>query len=416
MLKKAITLVGIILSLFLLWFALYNYREAGPIAEENLRGLALSITAAIENLAVHDPSLADLARYHPNNVAYFALIDRNGVYRFHSNPDLIGTPAANQAEMSEFPKLSPPEARVALGTGEQAFQFTSPIYLPHETFALRLTLHTYRADTVIRRAKLNTTILLGMLAIGWLLIAALIRYARREELFLKEMARRESLARLGEMGAMLAHEIRNPLAGIKGFAQVVAKRPTEPRNSGFAQNIVTEAIRLENLVTELLAYASGDAQTSTELDLAELIRHTVSLITLEANEHGVEILSELPAALQIHGNRDRLEQVILNLGKNALQAMPEGGVLRMNADISGSNAIISVKDSGHGIAEQDLPKIFEPFFTTKARGTGLGLALCRKFVEEHHGKIELLSAANQGTEVTVTLPLLKPGSGQRSRS
>jgi two-component system, NtrC family, sensor histidine kinase HydH len=416
MLKKAIISIGICVSLFLLWFAVYNYREAGPIAEENLRGLALSITAAIENLAVHDPSLAALAKFHTSDLAYFALVDRRGIYRFHSNPDLIGDSVKDEAFLTEFWNASRSEARVMLGTGERAFQFTAPMYLPSERLVLRLTLHTYRADAVIRRAKLNTTILLGLLVVGWLLVAALFRYARREELHQMEMARKEGLAKLGEMGAMLAHEIRNPLAGIKGFAQVIAKRPLEPRNSGFAQHIVTEAVRLENLVNELLSYAAVDGPAPTSFDLVELIDHTISLLTPETFDQHVKIVRECPDALQLSGNRDRLEQALLNLGKNALQSMPDGGVLRLTAVAVGNDAVITVADSGHGIAGKDLPKVFEPFFTTKARGTGLGLALCRKIVEEHNGTIKLASVIGQGTTVTVTLPLSKRPGVRRSRS
>lgn len=404
MLKRAIIAVGISISLFLLWFAIYNYQEAGPIAEENLRGLALSLTAAIENLAVQDPSLADLAKFHTNDITYFALIDRRGIYRFHSNPDLIGVSVKDGAYLAALRKSSRSEARVTLGTGERAFQFIAPVHLPGEMLALSLTLHTYRADTVVRRAKLNMTILLGLLVAGWMLAYALFRYARREELHQMEMARKESLAKLGEMGAMLAHEIRNPLAGIKGFAQVIAKRPLEPRNSGFAQNIVTEAVRLENLVSELLAYAASDGSAPAAFDLPELIDHTVSLLAPEALDLQVEIAQDYPDALQLSGNRDRLEQALLNLGKNALQSMPDGGVLRVTAIAAGNDAVITVGDSGHGIAEKDLPRVFEPFFTTKARGTGLGLALCGKIIEEHNGTIKLASVVNQGTTVTVTLP------------
>lgn len=414
MLRKAIIAAGAFLSLFLLWFAIHDYREAGPIAEENLRGLALSMDAAIENLAVHDPTLTQLSKYHPEDLAYFALIDRRGVYRFHSNPDLIGTVADDPGPSREPSRTSPSEERISLGTGEKAFQFSTPLYLPGETLQLRLTLHTYRADAVIRRARLNATILLALLAAGWLLAAGLWRYARREELLQLEMARKESLAKLGEMGAMLAHEIRNPLSGIKGFAQVIAKRPTEPRNEGFAQNIVTESIRLEHLVTDLLAYASGAPPDMSTVDLCPLIRQVASLLAPDLRDTGVEVLIQCPEALTVWGSGERLEQLLLNLARNALQAMPQGGNLAIGAAQAGGLALVTVEDSGAGIAEENLSRIFEPFFTTKARGTGLGLALSRKIVEEHGGAIELRSVVDRGTTVTLRLPLTNNDS-RRSR-
>lgn len=400
MLKKAILALGILTSCFLLWFAVFNYRQADPIAEENLRGLALSLTAAIENLAVQDSSFAALAKFHPSDIAYFALVNSRGIYRFHSNPDLVG--AHIKADRPQVTSRS--EARVTLGTGERAFQFIAPVNLPGETLALHLTLHTYRADAVVRRAKLNMTILLGLLVAGWMLSIGLYRFARREELHQLALSRKESLAKLGEMGAVLAHEIRNPLAGIKGFAQVIAKKPQDERNRVFAQNIVTEAVRLENLVSELLAYVATDCATYASINLAELMDYTVSLLAAEASEGSVTIAKQYPDNLYLMGNRDRLEQALLNLGKNALQAMPAGGSLRLAAVAADSSARITVTDSGQGIAEQDLPQVFEPFFTTKARGTGLGLALCKKVVDEHRGSISLESEPNRGTTVTIILP------------
>ena len=404
MLRNAALIIGIFVTCSLLWFAVYDYRQAGPMAEENLRGTSLALTAAIENLAANDPTLAGLANFHPGDIAYFALVDRRGIYRFHSNPDLVGT--SLNSTPSERRLSSRSEQRVTLGTGERAYQVFAPVNLPAETLYLHLTLHTYRADAVVRRARVNMTILLGLVAAGWILGLGLYRYARREEQHQVELARKESLAKLGEMGAVLAHEIRNPLAGIKGFAQVIAKKPQDERNGVFARSIVTEAVRLENLVNELLAYAGSDGPPRTPMDLSELFDHTVSLLASEAAGLNVAIARASGSSLHLVGNRDRLEQVLLNLGRNALQAMPSGGVLEISALPAGKNAVITVKDSGLGIEEQDLPLVFEPFFTTKARGTGLGLALCRKIIEEHNGSISLESRIGQGTTVRVTLPAI----------
>jgi two-component system, NtrC family, sensor histidine kinase HydH len=411
MLKKAILIVATLLSLALLWFALYNYRQAEPISEENLRGLALSLSAAIENIALHDPSLGSLSKFHPADVAYLALIDSHGRYRFHSNPELTGTTVPEKASFAELLRDAPSEKRVTLGTGERAFLFSTPVYLPGETLLLRLTLHTFRADAVIRRARLDATILLALLGVGWLLAAALLRYARREERHQMELARKEHLAKLGEVGAMLAHEIRNPLSGIKGFAQVIAKRPEEPRNARFAEKIVGETIRLENLVNELLLYAASDGPPPARFDLVELIDDTLALVAAEAAANAVLVMHERPISLLFFGVRDRVEQALLNLYRNALQAMPAGGVLEVCAATVGNAAVITVRDSGDGIEEKDLARVFDPFFTTRARGTGLGLALCSKVVEEHGGSIGISSEVAQGTTVTMTFPL-RTGQGE----
>jgi two-component system sensor histidine kinase HydH len=404
MLRRILLIAGIGISLCLVWFAVDNYRASIPIAGENLQGLALSLESAIENLTVRDPSLRSLAEFHPPDIAFLAIIDRHGVYRFHSNADLIGTGAESDEYRHVFASKSISSSRITLGTGERAYEFYSPLYLGKTTYVLRLVLHTYRSDAVIRRARFNMLILFGLLGSGWLLGLVIYRFAIREERHQEEMFRRERLAQMGEMGAMLAHEIRNPLAGIKGYAQIIEKKPCEERNAGFARRMVAEVQRLERLVSDLLAYSRGEGTSMSSVDLDELVADTVSLVRPEAEQQNVSVSGKCSVRIRVKGNRDRLGQVLINLSKNALQAMPEGGSLDISADALRRNVIISVRDSGHGISSVDLPRIFEPFFTTKARGTGLGLALCKKTVEEHGGEIRVESEEGKGTSVSIILP------------
>jgi len=401
--RKTLLLGAVLLSAVLTWFAVSNYSSARPVAEENLRGLALSLTTAIENIAVHDPTLHNLVPFQPDDIAFFAIVDRNGSYRFHSNPDLVGRSAKVPIPLSTLQNGMTTDERITLQTGEQAFEFNAPLHLPGETLALRLTLHTYRADAVVRRARLNMMILFGLLAGGWVLTLALCRLTRREEQHVLEMARRESLAKLGEMGAMLAHEIRNPLAGIKGYAQVIEKKPMEERNRSFAGRIVAETQRLESLVSSLLDYARSDREAMATVDLGEVICHAAELLQPEAEKLRIKITCVCPEGLRVTGDQDRLGQVLLNLSKNALQAMPESGLLRITAEALDKHAVIKVADNGHGISREEIPRIFEPFFTTRAKGTGLGLALCRKIIEEHGGSIEVQSAVGAGSTVSITL-------------
>lgn len=403
--RKIVLLGGILLSAALTWFTVSNYQTARPIAEENLRGLALSLTSAIENIALHDPSLKNLKTFQSHDIAFFALIDQNGTYRFHTNTDLIGSLFQGTVTTPELPGETASSVRITLRTGENAFEFNAPINLPKEKLLLRLTLHTYRADSVIRRAQLTMIVLFSLLISGWILALALYRYTRREEQHHLEMARQESLAQLGKMGAMLAHEIRNPLAGIKGFGQFILKKPQDLRNEEFAGRIVMEAQRLESLVGDLLAYARNDQQITSVLNVGEVINQTIALLRHEAGQSDIEIICDHSEMLSIAGNRDRLEQLFLNLGKNALQAMPDGGKLHFDSSRIGSAVVITIQDTGQGINPDELKKIFEPFYTTKARGTGLGLALCKKIVEDHNGDIQIDSVIGQGTSVTVKLPL-----------
>jgi two-component system, NtrC family, sensor histidine kinase HydH len=409
MLKKTLFIFGSIISLFLVWFALKDYRAAEPIAAENLRGLAFSLTEVIENSIQLDPSFRSLAGFHPSDVAFFAIIDQKGIYRFHSNSDLIGTPADDPKASVVVKNKSIFETRVLLGTGEKAYEFYSPLFLHNEVLVLQLALHTFRADAVIRRARLNLVLIVSLILAGWFLAAIIIRFAQREELHQQEMMRRENLARLGEMGAILAHEIRNPLAGIKGSAQIIKKKPTESRNEQFAESIVTEVRRLESLVNDLLVYARSDRYELTVLDPKELIEHTISIISQEAAQISVSISNECPEGLKVSGNRDRLCQVLLNLAINALQAMPSGGLLRFSVEKKRRSLKIVLSDSGQGISNEDMTRIFEPFFSTKARGTGLGLALCKKIIEEHNGTISIESTVGKGTTVSIIFHALPRG-------
>ena len=411
--RKILLLGAILLSAALTWFTVNNYMSARPIAEENLRGLALSVTAAIENIALHDPALRSLDTFQTHDIAFFALIDRKGMYRFHTNPDLIGTPLQGTVSLATLKDGVISNERITLLTGENAYEFNAPLYLPKETLALRLTLHTYRADTVIRRARLNMIVFFTLLAAGWILALTLYRFTRREEQHQLEMARRERLAQLGEMGAMLAHEIRNPLAGIKGYAQIIEKNPRDERNGGFAQRIVSETLRLETLVNELLSYAKSDRESMVTLNFTAVVSHAVALLQSEAEQLQIKIIYDCQENILVYGNQDRLTQLLLNVVKNALQAMPDGGTVRIKAGIEGRHATVRVSDNGPGISQEDLSRIFEPFFTTKARGTGLGLALCRKIVEEHKGKITVQTVVGEGTAVTITFPIRK---NRQSRS
>jgi two-component system sensor histidine kinase HydH len=398
MLKRVVLLAGIVLTAALSWFAVRNYRDALAIAEESLGGDALSISSAVENIAFHDPSLRALQGFHPSDVAFFALTDDNGLYRFHSNGDLIGKKTDDPIPGGAA------GSRIILGTGELAYQYLSPIHLPDHTLHLRLTLHTYRADTVIRKAKFNMAILFSLVAASWVLSAIIYRFTAREKRHQLQMARREDLARLGEMGAMLAHEIRNPLAGIKGFAQVIVKKPTDERNATFAAKIVAETLRLESLVFNLLSYARTGPISPRPFLVRELLEGAVALVRGEMEAKEAKVSLTCAEDLRLSGDRDRLGQVMLNLLQNAVQAIGRGGTIGIVAEHSRMGATIIVTDDGAGIAHELTDRIFEPFFTTKARGTGLGLAICKKITEEHGGTITITGTVGHGTTVILTFP------------
>jgi two-component system sensor histidine kinase HydH len=235
---------------------------------------------------------------------------------------------------------------------------------------------------------------------------------------------RDRLAALGEMAAGLAHEIRNPLGAIKGAAQLLmtdgssGTKGMASETSEFLAIIVEEANRLNNVVTRFLDYARPERpgrEGADKVDLNLVVRKTVQLLQQE-NSKNVELRVRLDEHLPlIAGDPESLIQVFLNLGQNALQAMPEGGTLeilstrRRRSRLGyGQFAEVRFRDTGIGIPRDRLKKLFIPFYTTKQKGTGLGLAISHRIINQHGGTIEVRSTIGQGSTFSVFLPAAEP--------
>ena len=404
-LPRLLLAAGIILTMALAWVAVGNFRGARPIAEQNLTGIALSLAEAVETLAAKDPSLQDLSTFHTTDLAYFAIIDVNGVQRFHSNPALIGTPVSDQRYRGVFEGSGANESRQLLRTGEEVFEMNTPFHLGGRTLALRLALHTYRADAVVRRAGIGLGLVSSLIVTAWVMGLFLYRFALREERHREAMARRERMAQLGELGAVLAHEIRNPLAGIKGYAQLLRERFKGTDADSGLEMIVTETLRLEELVNELMSYSRREHLSHEPVDLTMLLNYCCALVRPEAEMGRVQVEEAIAPGLVMPGSRNSLEQVFLNFLSNALQAMPEGGTLRLAAESVRGEIMVVISDTGQGIPPENRERIFYPFFTTRTRGTGLGLAICRKILEEHGGAVTAGGEYGKGAVFTVTIPV-----------
>jgi signal transduction histidine kinase len=232
---------------------------------------------------------------------------------------------------------------------------------------------------------------------------------------------RDRLAALGEMAAGLAHEIRNPLGAIKGAAQLLGKPSSAEETKEFLEIIVEEANRLNNVVTRFLDYARSERpgrEGAGKVDLNQVVRKTEQLLRQELTKNvelRVRIDEQLP---QIAGDPESLMQVFLNLGQNAMQAMPDGGTLeilttrRRRSRLGyGQFAEVRFRDTGIGIPRDKLKKLFIPFYTTKQKGTGLGLAISHRIVNQHGGTIEVRSTLGQGSTFSVFLPAAEPVAG-----
>jgi two-component system sensor histidine kinase HydH len=231
------------------------------------------------------------------------------------------------------------------------------------------------------------------------------------------MKERDRLAALGQMAAGLAHEIRNPLGSIKGAAQYlqpIGSQLPDASTKEFLDIIVEEVNRLNKIVSQFLDYARPYRGDQTPLDVNDVVRKTLHLLEKEDGATKVEISSNLVEGLPpVRADAEQLRQVFLNLAINALQAMPHGGRLQVSTSLRRSTrrgaaaAFLEVRfrDTGIGIPPGDLRNLFIPFFTTKEKGTGLGLPISQRIIENHGGTIEPRSQPGVGATFTVLLPV-----------
>ena len=234
--------------------------------------------------------------------------------------------------------------------------------------------------------------------------------AEIERLHRTQMSRAEHLATLGELATGLAHEIRNPLAGIAGVIEIIGRDlPSTSPARAVVKDVRQEIARINHIVTDLLQTARPHPPRVYKSDLNTTVEHAVMLGRQQALAKSVEISLQKDSSLpEVEHDSDQIHQVLLNLLLNALQAIDVNGKISVTVKSQGTKAIVEVADNGRGIAPDHLPNIFRPFYTTKGDGTGLGLSLARRIVEDHRGRIDVTSTVGQGTTFVVVLPLQRP--------
>jgi len=257
-------------------------------------------------------------------------------------------------------------------------------------------------------AKRNDEI--GDLGRNFNLMVQQLRDSREEieHLHRTQMSRAEHFATLGELATGLAHEIRNPLAGIAGVIEIVGRDlPASSPAKAVVKDVRQEINQIDRILTDLLGTARPRASEMRLSDLNTTIEHAVMLARQQVLSKPIKIeFTPAPGLPEVDHDSDQMHQVLLNLLLNAVQAIEGSGLVRVAVFAkNGGDAVITVSDTGRGIPAEHLPNIFRPFYTTKGNGTGLGLSLARRIVEEHHGRIEVASSSGKGTTFSVMLPL-----------
>lgn len=232
-------------------------------------------------------------------------------------------------------------------------------------------------------------------------IASLEQTNRELQQARDELIRSEKMASVGQLAAGLAHELGNPLAAIIGYLELLKQRIEAAPDNDILQRALAEANRIDFLVRELLDFSRPTANGVIEpVDIVKVVRSCVQLLNNQGTLAGVDVADDLPTSLsEITGDANKFQQVFINLLLNAIQACEKNGKITLTAGENNTNIWLMIKDNGSGIAENDFGKIFDPFYTTKppGEGTGLGLPICQRIIEESGGKIEIASCVGRGS-------------------
>ncbi|MDZ4165010.1 MAG: ATP-binding protein [Smithellaceae bacterium] len=395
-----------IFSLAILYTTFQNSLNARRLAEQALESKALALSAAAENAltARGRDTAGELRAILSDRVVAYALIaGRDGGIIYHSNERLAGTKLAAGEWIAG--DISPGLGRrIILGTGAPAYAFHALCHLPTgEEKILRLVLHTQAEDLIISQADRQWWIVGGILLLLWTLGILLERIFIRQVRLEETLEREKQLGLIGQMSAVLAHEIRNALGSVKGYVQYLdEKTPPSDSRKGIFRLVLQGTDRIESLVGDLLRFSKKEEYGRESVPLKPLLLEALSSVT-DAWPGGVE-WGETGGA--VRADREKLLGILVNGLRNALEAMgPDQGRLRIAVEPKGRWALIHIEDDGPGISPEAAAEAFTPFYTTKATGTGLGLAYAEKLTEGMGGKISLGNRpGKKGAVLTIQLP------------
>ena len=406
-LRIALFLFLLLSSTAILYTTAQNTRSARKLSDQAMEGTASALASTIEAELRSSDNLATdhVRRILSDRVVAYALIsDKKGVIQFHTNPGLIETQLKEEKLDQWLQSGKAYGRRITLRTGLTAFEFNYPLHLPNGGVQLlRLVVHTYPADQIISRAqKMWWTVglvLLILWATGILFDRMFVRQLRLQ----KKLQTNEQLALIGQMTAVLSHEIRNALGSIKGYTQWIDEKTegSDPKKTGLS--FVLKGIeRIESLVRDLLIFSREETY---HLELFAVDRIIREVIDSEIFQGTIKIETKIEAGIQVFADKEKLHRVLLNGIQNALQVMEDGRGLQIKAVSKGKWAEIRIEDSGPGIPEEELTKLFTPFHTTKTTGTGLGLAYSKKVIQGLGGEISLRNHPEHvGAVLTIKLP------------
>jgi two-component system sensor histidine kinase HydH len=388
----AIVLMGVAL-LVTAWLTYAGVQGAtATVSQGEASALRQSVRARLMEAGDKAPALdAALVELAPDGLRYVAVVDE------HGQP--VASAGRPRSAFPPPPDLHPDDR---LRPADDRLRAIYPVALstrgggPRRRGLMLLEFVPVRAAQLDRVA--TRTLGAGVLAVAILLLVAiaLVRLALRREAALRELERSRHLASLGEMSAVLAHEIRNPLASLKGNAQLLAAAlPVGDKPHAKATLVVDEAIRLERLTRELLTFARTGELHLREIDPRAPLDEAIAEL-----DPGISVdSSAAPRTWPLDPSRVR--EVLVNLVANAIAA---GGPVEARVATDGDALVYTIRDHGPGVPAEDRERVFQPFYTTRTQGTGLGLAVVRRVVELHRGTVRVDPAPDGGAVFSVRLP------------
>lgn len=385
--------------------------------------------------------LEEITRTH--DIEFVAVTMPNGVIIAHSERDRIGETLyfegreINAAELDALHPTETPQWKIVSLEGRRVFlvyrhfmlgKSAASSGLPEPTIFLGMTVAPFEITNKQNRSYIAAlAVVLLVLGLACLLALTLAqraaesrrgqRKAEKEVRRLEEeMRRSEKMAAIGTLAAGVAHEIRNPLSSIKGYATYFGQRFPEGSEDREAANVmVNEVNRLNRVITDLLGLSRPGDVRQKKVGPENIVAHVIKLVRHTAEEKHVAIVSKMaPGVPDIQADMERLSQALLNLCLNAIEAMPQGGTLTIAVSGGKKRICLAVRDTGCGIAPENMAHIFDPYFTTKNSGTGLGLAMVHKIVKAHGGEMDVVSRQPGGTIFRIWLPVAgKPAAQQK---
>lgn len=421
---KHLTIWSAVLGLLILavfnihgWVVLHQTSRA---LEQELGDRLLSVA---QTLALKLKTHGDSAEVNPllrralveNRLFNLFIVDEGWTYLVNiREPGLIGSTdpvlELDEAELAAAFSGSPSLSRLYRAGNYFLKSAYVPLYdslgIPAAVLGAEADARFFSALSGFRRSLLLTSglSLLALLAIVLLSLAVTRRAWELEQ----AAARTGTLALMGQMSAALAHEIRNPLAIIMAAAERLRRR-TDPASANELSYISEEAERLNHILTNYLSLGSTRPQQPEPVEIAPLLEEVLASVATETRRLGIAVETAFTGLPPVMANRLALRQAFLNIVLNAIQAQPQGGLIRIAGTIETGGrqraVLIRIEDRGPGIPAADRQRLFEPFYTTKERGSGLGLYVVRRIIADHRGKVKLAPCPEGGTVVEVRLPL-----------